>query len=338
MRRQGGGGDWAPPVVERRSRRRRLAVGPQCCGNENRGKLTTALQIYRSARGRTILGSGLAAAILLGAVVAVIEARSHDASTDELSEPSVALFEDEGVLVANSDTIVQGTVVSAPLQSVARDHSQVDSRFGQEVQMALYPVLVLEVIKGNPELEGSTIWVKWVVDVVDFGPGVESESASVQSAPPPEIVNGEAYVFFLKNAVPVSGVSDGPLAGVHYFFSGQPSLAMVAGDQYLLTPFEHEPVANAALRSGGSLASLRSLAAVEIRPDETVPDQPGVARGQALEQLVEALPSLDSPDAVLSLVESLGLDAASLGDPPFCRKVQAAIDQFGQVGVNLGCE
>jgi hypothetical protein len=61
-------------------------------------------------------------------------------------------------------------------------------------------------------------------------------------------------------------------------------------------------------------------------------------RGQALEQLVEEAQAMESVDAVRDRAFELGLDAASLDDPAFCRKAEAIV--AGETGhaLDLACD
>jgi hypothetical protein len=284
-----------------------------------------------------LLVSGLATAAVVGAIAAIATAPSSGGPTDlRTTDYGVPVFEHEQRLVASADTIIRGIVAGEAASTVLIDRSPVDPNFGHNVYTSLYPIQVFEVMKGDAQLQGSTVWIKWTAAVVEFGPDGEDATSS-DTASPPALTRDDEYVFLLKNASAVAGVSDGPLAARHYFFVGQPALAIVRGDQYELVPFDGEPGGERAVRSGGDLATLRELASRESVPDAAGADQALAAPGRALEEFVEALPPLESQGAVIALVESLGLDPAALGDPSFCRKVQAAVDQFGHEPVDLGC-
>jgi hypothetical protein len=88
---------------------------------------------------------------------------------------------------------------------------------------------------------------------------------------------------------------------------------------------------------------LRTLARVpyinDVPPDpqQVARDEKLLARGRALTQLIEDLAGLRTADEVMARVHELGLDAKSLQDPAFCRKVEAGIPQFSSFNVSLGC-
>ncbi len=241
-------------------------------------------------------------------------------------------------LAAISDVIVRGTVRLTEEHVTVQSPSQVDARSGTRVGYAVYTVTVTETLKGTLQPSDTELRVYFPQWLEGYGPGPAVGDWRVR---PPQVSAGN-YLVFVGRRDGVLG-AQGELAEAHYEAAAMPFLAEVEDSsvRFQDPPDYLTPPSSSSLF--GKIHELNVVRAVSrtARLPEIAAD-PMVdairARGTALETLITELPTLRSEDAVRKRVAELGLDAASLGDPAFCRKVQEGISQFGGRSVDLGCD
>jgi hypothetical protein len=203
---------------------------------------------------------------------------------------------------------------------------------------AVYTVTVIETLKGAFDSGDNELRVHFPQRLEGYGRGPAVGDWSVE--PPP--VNRGEYLVFAGRREGVYG-AQGELAKAHYGGATVPFLAQVEGGN---VRFQDQPDYLGALDLPSLFGTLHELNVVrvvsrtarlpEIRPDPAA--EAIKARGIALETLITELPALDSEEAVRKRVTELGLDATSLADPAFCRKVEQGIAEFGGRSVDLDCD
>lgn len=251
-----------------------------------------------------------------------------------------------------SSVIVTGTVSSSSdMQSVKMPFPG-DPDVGVEIESLAHEMVVSKVIRGDM-VSGDRLTFYQDLRGRDFddsslAPRFEWE----WEQEPFEFEAGVEYLFFLRYIDGLPGAT-GDLGVPHLSPVSAVVYARLDGDTATFTRtserlapgrFDGSVPADTIAGKAVLMSVIREIVGsipyvndVAPAPERVARDQRLLDRGRALTRLMEGLPGLRTEGEVLALVRELGLDAASLQDAAFCRKVEAGIPQFSSFDVELGC-
>ena len=237
------------------------------------------------------------------------------------------------VIVATFASEAQADVEQPPPGGLAEESAPLIKE-----HLSLWTLLVEDVLAGEHRDAEVQVLFARSLDLPAPGGGYSSVGWDVPALQP-----GTAYVLFLSNFDAPDYYPEtwtGTLYGL-----AVPGVATIAGSDFVLAYSELDTAAGSERsKIAGRLDTIpdawqNARATTPVVASGEGPDPEVTRRGEALERLVTWIVAdgLTAEEAVV-LAHEDGLDAQSLADPAFCRKVEAVVKGETGVQLELGCD
>jgi len=252
-----------------------------------------------------------------------------------------------------SSVIVTGTVLSSSETESVKMPFPGDPAAGVEIESLAHELVVSSVLRGDV-ISGDRLTFYQDLRGRDFGDSSPIRPSGWEWEQDPfEFEAGVEYLFFLHDIDGLPGATGAlgsrhlsPVSAVVYArLDGNAAMFTRVNERFAPGLFDggvpRDTIAGTAVQMSVVRQTVDSVPYInDVAPDpqQVARDAKVLARGRALTQLLDDLPDLQTEDEVLARVHELGLDAASLQDPGFCRKVEAGIPEFSSFSVELGCD